>query len=65
MSEHSVRSYSHDCPRIDAEGLAPIEQLAQQTGISLVGEGRLKGWTGGRVVLVPTIAPSRKECYDH
>lgn len=54
MSEHSLRSYSHDCLSIDAEGLAPIEHLAQQTGISLIGEGQLGGWTGGRVVLVPT-----------
>ncbi|EAT85717.1 2',3'-cyclic-nucleotide 3'-phosphodiesterase [Parastagonospora nodorum] len=44
----------HDCPSIDASGLAEIEKLAQSTGVNLNGQSDLGGWSGGRLVLVPT-----------
>jgi 2',3'-cyclic-nucleotide 3'-phosphodiesterase len=34
--------------------LKEVEGLVRETGINLDGEGELGGWTGGRVVLVPT-----------
>jgi 2',3'-cyclic-nucleotide 3'-phosphodiesterase len=44
----------HDCPLVDAGGLSEVEQTVKQAGVSLEGEGDLGGWTGGRVVVVPT-----------
>lgn len=46
--------YSHDCPQIDEKGIQEIEKLVRDAGVNLEGEGDLGGWTGGRVVLVPT-----------
>ncbi|KAI4945949.1 2',3'-cyclic nucleotide 3'-phosphodiesterase [Alternaria rosae] len=40
----------HDCPQVDAAGLASVDLL----GVNLDGTGDLGGWTGGRVVIVPT-----------
>ncbi|KAF2034973.1 2',3'-cyclic-nucleotide 3'-phosphodiesterase [Setomelanomma holmii] len=47
----------HDCPKVEADGFLPIQKLAQQAGVSLDVEGNLGGWTGGRIVLVPTDRP--------
>jgi 2',3'-cyclic-nucleotide 3'-phosphodiesterase len=44
---------SHDCPAIDAKGLASVEMLEVQ----LEGSSPMRGWVGGRVVLVPTDRP--------
>ena len=41
---------SHDIPQIDAAGLASVDLL----GVNFDGTGDLGGWTGGRVVIVPT-----------
>ncbi|KAF2869799.1 2',3'-cyclic-nucleotide 3'-phosphodiesteras-like protein [Massariosphaeria phaeospora] len=50
----------HDCPRVDDDEIAKIEQLVQEAGVSLAGEGELGGWVGGRVVLVPTDRPIKE-----
>jgi 2',3'-cyclic-nucleotide 3'-phosphodiesterase len=47
----------HDCPLVGAEGLSEVEQLAQEVGVDLTGESGHGGWSGGRVVLVPTDKP--------
>ncbi|KAH7095679.1 2',3'-cyclic-nucleotide 3'-phosphodiesterase [Paraphoma chrysanthemicola] len=47
----------HDCPKVEPSDLAPIERLAQESGISFASKGKVRGWTGGRVVLVPTDKP--------
>jgi 2',3'-cyclic-nucleotide 3'-phosphodiesterase len=47
----------HDCPLVDAGGLSEVEQTVKQAGVSLKGDGHLGGWTGGRVVVVPTDKP--------
>ncbi|OAK98561.1 2',3'-cyclic-nucleotide 3'-phosphodiesterase [Phaeosphaeriaceae sp. SRC1lsM3a] len=47
----------HDCPPIDAEGLAATAESVEKAGLSLVGEGKLGGWVGGRIILVPTDRP--------
>lgn len=44
---------SSTCTVSDSE-MKEIEGLVRETGINLDGEGGLGGWTGGRVVLVPT-----------
>lgn len=49
---------SHDCPRLDAEGLQETRQLAQEEGIDLVERSEGLTWTGGRVVLVATEKPT-------
>ena len=51
-----LRLYSHDCPQIDEKGMREMEKLVRDVGVNLEGEeeGDLRGWTGGRVVLVPT-----------
>jgi 2',3'-cyclic-nucleotide 3'-phosphodiesterase len=43
----------HDCPPVDAQGLASVDTLS----VDLEGKGLLGGWSGGRVVLVPTDKP--------
>jgi 2',3'-cyclic-nucleotide 3'-phosphodiesterase len=47
----------HDCPPVDAGGLSEVEQTVKQAGVNLEGDGDLGGWSGGRVVLVPTDKP--------
>jgi 2',3'-cyclic-nucleotide 3'-phosphodiesterase len=44
----------HDCQQVDAKGISEAEALAREAGVDYKGEGELGGWTGGRVVLVPT-----------
>jgi 2',3'-cyclic-nucleotide 3'-phosphodiesterase len=48
---------SHDCPQVNADGLAEVETLAKKLDIEFKGDGELGGWTGGKVVLVPTDKP--------
>jgi 2',3'-cyclic-nucleotide 3'-phosphodiesterase len=50
----------HDCPPVDAEGLAEVENLVEKAGVKLAEECNLDGWKGGRVVLVPTDEPIRQ-----
>ncbi|KAF2472053.1 2',3'-cyclic-nucleotide 3'-phosphodiesterase [Lindgomyces ingoldianus] len=50
----------HDCPKIAEDSVAKIEQLVRDSGVGLDGEGELAGWTGGRVVLVPTDRPIKE-----
>ncbi|KAH6615138.1 2',3'-cyclic-nucleotide 3'-phosphodiesterase [Boeremia exigua] len=47
----------HDCPQVDAQGLAATSTLAQEEGIDFVARRGLS-WTGGRVVLVATDKPT-------
>jgi 2',3'-cyclic-nucleotide 3'-phosphodiesterase len=47
----------HDCPPVDEGELSEVEQLVKKAGVSIVGQGELGGWIGGRVVLVPTDKP--------
>lgn len=47
----------HDCPSVDAIGLAEIEKLADSAGVNLTGQSDLGGWIGGRLVLIPTDKP--------
>ncbi|CAO2650702.1 Nn.00g019940.m01.CDS01 [Neocucurbitaria sp. VM-36] len=47
----------HGCPQIKTENLTQVEKLAQGIGISVEGQGKIGGWEGGRVVLVPTDRP--------
>lgn len=48
---------SCDCLKVSDEEKENIEQLVKHAGVSLEGEGELGGWTGGRLVLVPTDKP--------
>lgn len=48
---------SHDCPQVEAEGRAEVENLAEAASVSLKGIEGMNGWEGGRVVLVPTDKP--------
>jgi 2',3'-cyclic-nucleotide 3'-phosphodiesterase len=47
----------HDCPVVGAEEMSKVKDQVTKAGLSLVGEGNLGGWIGGRVVLVPTDKP--------
>ncbi|ORY15604.1 2',3'-cyclic-nucleotide 3'-phosphodiesteras-like protein [Clohesyomyces aquaticus] len=47
----------HDCPKVAPESISEIASYARHAGVSLAEEGDLGGWTGGRVVLVPTDKP--------
>jgi hypothetical protein len=44
---------SSECT-VSAEQLGETEKMAQEAGINLDGEGELRGWVGGTLVLVPT-----------
>jgi hypothetical protein len=41
---------SHDCPQVNADHLAEVEQLAKELGVDFKSEGELSGWKGGRVL---------------
>jgi 2',3'-cyclic-nucleotide 3'-phosphodiesterase len=47
----------HDCPQVGTEGLSEVEQLARKAGVDHTGESGYSGWSGGRIVLVPTDKP--------
>jgi 2',3'-cyclic-nucleotide 3'-phosphodiesterase len=47
----------HDCSPIEAEGLELVEKFVREAGVELAGKGELGGWSGGRVVIVPTKRP--------
>jgi hypothetical protein len=49
----STNNHSHDCPQLDSKGLALVDTL----DVNFEGKEQLGGWTGGRVVLVPTDKP--------
>lgn len=50
--------FSHDCPQVNAAGLAETGQLAQEEAIDLVNRSEGSSWKGGRVVLVATEKPT-------
>jgi 2',3'-cyclic-nucleotide 3'-phosphodiesterase len=47
----------HDCPPIDAKRFSDMVRLAQKHDVDLAGRGELGGWSGGRLVIVPTQEP--------
>jgi 2',3'-cyclic-nucleotide 3'-phosphodiesterase len=47
----------HDCPVVIAEELSRVAELVQKVGVVMGKSGDLAGWTGGRLVLVPTDRP--------
>lgn len=47
----------HDCPQVGSGELSGVEQLATKAGVDVTGGDGYCGWTGGRVVLVPTDRP--------
>jgi len=47
----------HDCHQVGMEGLSEVEQLARKAGVDHTGESGHGGWSGGRIVLVPTDKP--------
>jgi 2',3'-cyclic-nucleotide 3'-phosphodiesterase len=51
---------SHDCPKVPQEDINQVESYVLETGVNLDGEGKLGGWVGGRVVLVPTDRPIKE-----
>lgn len=52
----------HDCPPVDAKGLAATTEKVESAGLVLAGEGEgeLGGWNGGTIILVPTDKPITK-----
>jgi len=47
----------HDNLPVNARGLDEVEKLAQSVGVDVTGQSDSGGWTGGRLVLVPTDKP--------
>jgi 2',3'-cyclic-nucleotide 3'-phosphodiesterase len=51
---NSVVTGSSSAIEVSCEELREIQQVVEDAGVDLEGKGYMGGWSGGRVVLVPT-----------
>lgn len=48
---------SHDCPKVSIEEIEKVKEMVLDAGLSFTWNDECSGWTGGKVVLVPTDRP--------